>query len=126
MKTVKPKMVLAVDVVNLTGLNARQNRDFEKFAFARNFGNFEALKAMTGTAGELAALTGRNNPYPDGKLGVIEEGAYADILIVDGNPLEDITVIGGNPKYFDAEPRDRGIKTIRVIMKDGKIYKNTL
>ncbi len=77
------------------------------------------------TAGELAALTGRNNPYP-GKLGVIEEGALADILVVDGNPLEDITVIGGNPKWFSAESRGKGIETIRVIMKDGKIYKNTL
>jgi imidazolonepropionase-like amidohydrolase len=71
------------------------------------------------------ALTGRNNPYP-GKLGVIEDGALADILIVDGNPLRDITVLGANPKYLDAEPRERGIETIRVIMKDGKVYKNTL
>ncbi len=126
MKKVKPKMALAVDVVNLTGVSARKNRDFEKFAFARYFGNFEALKAMTSTAGELAALTGLNNPYPNGKLGVIEEGAYADILIVDGNPLEDITVIGANPKYFDAEPRGASIETIRLIMKDGVIYKNTL
>jgi imidazolonepropionase-like amidohydrolase len=125
MKKVKPKMVFAVDVVNLTGEDARKNRDFEKFAFARFFGNLQALRSMTSVAGELAALTGQNNPYP-GKLGVIEEGALADILIVDGNPLEDITVIGGNPKYFDAEPRGEGIKTIRVIMKDGKVYKNTL
>ena len=57
---------------------------------------------------------------------MIEVGAYADILIVDGNPFEDISVIGANPKWFDAEPRDEGIETIRVIMKDGKIYKNTL
>jgi imidazolonepropionase-like amidohydrolase len=57
---------------------------------------------------------------------VIEEGALADILIVDGNPLEDITVLGANPKYLDAEPRERGIETIRVIMKDGRIYKDTL
>jgi imidazolonepropionase-like amidohydrolase len=125
-KKTKPKIVFAIDVVNLTGSNARKNRDFEKFAFAREFGNFEALKAMTSTAGALAALTGKNNPYPEGKLGVVEEGAYADLLLVDGNPLEDITVIGGNPKYFDAAERDRGIETIRVIMKDGKIYKNTL
>ena len=81
--------------------------------------------SMTSVPGELAALTGKNNPYP-GKLGVIEEGALADILIVDRNPLEDITVIGANPKYFDAEPRGQGIETIRLIMKDGKIYKNTL
>lgn len=73
----------------------------------------------------MATLTGRTNPYPH-KLGVIEKDAYADLLIVDGNPLEDITVIGANPKYFDAEPREKGIESIRVIMKDGKIYKNTL
>ena len=125
MKKVKPKIAFAVDVVNETGVTARKHRDHEKWIFAKSFGNFEALKAMTSTAGELAALTGKNNPYP-GKLGVIEPGAYADILIVDGNPLKDITVIGGNPKWFSAKPREKGIKTIRLIMKDGKIYKNTL
>jgi imidazolonepropionase-like amidohydrolase len=124
-KKVQPKLVMAVDIVFLTGAAARSARDFEKFAFARFFGNFQALRSMTSVPGELMALTGRNNPYP-GKLGAIEEGALADILIVDGNPLDDITVLGANPKYLDAEPRERGIKTIRVIMKDGKIYKNTL
>ena len=124
-KKVKPKVVFAIDVVNLTGVSSRKNRDFEKFAFAREFGNFEALKAMTSVPGELAQLTGRTNPYPH-RLGVIEKGAYADLLLIDGNPLEDITVIGANAKYFDAEPRGRGIKTIRLIMKDGKVYKNTL
>jgi len=53
------------------------------------------------------------DPYKQGKLGVIEEGAYADMLLVDGNPLEDITV-AVNPDNF------------RVIMKDGAVYKNTL
>jgi imidazolonepropionase-like amidohydrolase len=54
-----------------------------------------------------------------------KKGPNADILLVDGNPLEDITVIGGSEKWFDALPRD-GIETMRIIMKDGKIYKNTL
>jgi imidazolonepropionase-like amidohydrolase len=125
-KKVKPKVVFAADVVSLNGENARRNRDFEKFAFARAFGNYAALIAMTSTAGELAALTGKNNPYPQGKLGVIEVGAYADIILLEGNPLEDITVIGANSKYFDAPARDQGIETIKLIMKDGKIYKNTL
>ena len=84
------------------------------------------LVAATSTAGELAQLTGRRNPYPDAKLGIIEAGAYADILLVDGNPLEDISVIGASSKWFDAKPRGEGIETIRLIMKDGKIYKNTL
>jgi imidazolonepropionase-like amidohydrolase len=126
MKKIKPKVVLAVDVVFLIGENARRQRDFEKWTFTETLGNHMALKGMTSTAGELAALTGKNNPYPAGKLGVVEAGAYADLLIVDGNPLEDITVIGANPKYFDSKPRAKGISNIKVIMKDGKIYKNTL
>jgi hypothetical protein len=45
---------------------------------------------------------------------------------VDGNPLEDIGVLGGNSKMFDVKPRGESIETIRLIMKDGKVYKNTL
>ena len=54
------------------------------------------------------------NPYLDGPLGVIQKGAYADILVVKGNPLEDILLL------VDPE------KNIGLIMKDGKVYKNTL
>jgi imidazolonepropionase-like amidohydrolase len=126
MRKIKPKVVLAVDVVFLIGEDARRQRDFEKWTFTETLGSHMALKGMTSTAGELAALTGKNNPYPEGKLGVIEAGAYADLLVVDGNPLEDIKAIGANPKYFDSEPREKGISSIKLIMKDGKIYKNTL
>jgi imidazolonepropionase-like amidohydrolase len=72
----------------------------------------EILKMTTGNAGELLKLSGPRNPYPDADLGVIKEGAYADVLLVDGNPLDDISVVG----ELD----------LRIIMKDGKIYKNTL
>ena len=54
------------------------------------------------------------NPYTDGPLGVITAGAYADILLVDGNPLEDITIL----RDYESN--------IGLIMKDGVIYKNTL
>ena len=57
---------------------------------------------------------------------MIEEGAYADILLVDGNPLEDLSVIGTSDKWFDAPEPPTSPETIRIIMKDGKIYKNTL
>ena len=91
------------------------------------FGNYETLKALTSTNGEIIALTGKViNPYPWARLGVIEKDTYADILIVNGNPLKDLSVIGANPKWFDAEYRPNGVETIKVIMKDGKIYKNTL
>ncbi len=99
---------------------------YEKFLNAEFFGNHRALVSMTSVGGEIAALSGPVvNPYPLAKLGVIEGGAYADILLVDGNPLRDITVIGAVDKWFDAPERD-GVETIRIIMKDGVIYKNTL
>jgi imidazolonepropionase-like amidohydrolase len=91
------------------------------------FGPHASLVTMTSVGGELVALSGDfMNPYPDAKLGVIEEGAYADILIVDGNPFEDFSVVGTGDKWFGAEPRPESPETIRIIMKDGKFYKNTL
>ena len=87
--------VFGVDIVTVTPEAARRNRDFEMYFWAENFGNLAVLKSMTSIGGEVAALTGQWNPYPDGPLGVIEEGAYADILLVEGNPLEDITVPWG-------------------------------
>jgi imidazolonepropionase-like amidohydrolase len=100
---------------------------YEKYLNLDFFGAHNALVAMTSVGGEIAAMTGEfMNPYPDGKLGVIEEGAYADILIVDGNPLEDLSVIGSNDKWFDAPTPPESPETIRIIMKDGKVYKNTL
>jgi imidazolonepropionase-like amidohydrolase len=74
----------------------------------------EALRQATSTAGELLALSGPRNPYQEGPLGVIEEGAYADLIIVDGNPLENLDLIGNPDENFI------------LIMKDGEIYKNDL
>jgi imidazolonepropionase-like amidohydrolase len=120
------KIVFNTDLVFSAGEDLRRGIDFEKFMHYDLLGSIRALRGMTSLNGKLMALTGKMNPYPDGKLGVIEEGAYADILLVDGNPLEDMTVIGANPKWFDADARDQDLKTLRLIMKDGKIYKNTL
>lgn len=100
---------------------------YEKHLNAKFFDPYTALVVMTSTGGELVALSGDfTNPYPDGKLGVIEQGAYADILIVDGNPLEDFSVIGTSDKWFDGPERPESPETIRVIMKDGVFFKNTL
>lgn len=113
------------DLVLSTQTYMRQHIDHEKWYAGELFGNYFALVGMTSTPGRLAQLTGKTNPYPK-KLGVIEEGAYADILIVDGNPLEDLAAIGADKEWFSAEPRSQDVPNIKLIMKDGKIYKNTL
>lgn len=75
---------------------------------------------------DFQAMSGPRNPYKAGKLGVIEEGAYADLLLIDGDPLVDITVIGGTDKWFGADPEFKLVKTIHLIMKDGNIYRNEI
>ena len=127
-KKFRPKLGFQSDCVGMP-LACNAQTDHQIYLGAMFFGNHYYLKALTSVNGEILKLSGEvRDPYPEGKIGVIEEGAYADMLMVDGNPLEDITVIGGNEKWFDAEPRPfgRGIDTMRIIMKDGKIYKNTL
>jgi imidazolonepropionase-like amidohydrolase len=73
----------------------------------------EALIMATSTNGELLTMSGKRNPYPR-RIGVVEQGAYADLLLVDGNPLENINLVADPAKNF------------LIIMKDGKIYKDTL
>ena len=73
----------------------------------------EALKMATADNGELMALSGFINPYP-GTFGVVEEGALADLLLVEGNPLDNLRLIEDPDQNFP------------VIMKDGRIYKHAL
>ncbi len=82
-------------------------------SLVRWYGPAEALAMATGINAELLSMSGKRSPYP-GKLGVVEQGALADLLLVDGNPLENISLIADPAKNF------------KVIMKDGRIYKNTL
>ena len=73
----------------------------------------QTLVMATGTNAQLLALSGKRNPYP-GRLGVVEEGALADLLLIDGDPIANIKLI--------EEPE----RSLLVIMKDGRIYKNAL
>ncbi len=110
----------SVDACNIQiAYEKKLNNDF--------FGPYESLKTLTSVGGEIAKLSGDfMNPYPDAKLGVIEKGAYADILLLDGNPLEDFSVVGTGDKWFGADKRPESPESIQLIMKDGVIYKNTL
>ena len=79
----------------------------------RWYSPLEVLKMATAGNGELLALSGLRSPYA-GKLGVVKEGALADLLLVDGDPLTSIKLVEDPAKNF------------LVIMKDGRIYKNLL
>jgi imidazolonepropionase-like amidohydrolase len=89
------------------------NRAVDLVQLLRWYKPFEILKMATSTNAQLLAMSGPRNPYPK-KLGVIEEGAYADILLVDGNPLENLKILTD----YD--------KSLLLIVKDGKVYKNTI
>ena len=92
--------------------NARQAADILKLK--QWFTPAEILKMVTHDNAQLLALSGPRNPYQAGKLGVVETGAYADLLLVDGDPMANVDLIGDPAKNFV------------VIMKDGKVYKNSL
>jgi imidazolonepropionase-like amidohydrolase len=110
-KKYKIKTAFGTDILFSEKLAQRQGEMLAKFA--RWYSPAETLVMATSTNGELLAMSGKRNPYP-GKLGVVEEGALADLLLVDGDPIADIKLV------------EDPAKNLVVIMKDGKIYKNTL
>ncbi len=107
----KIKTAWGADILFDAGASSRQGAYLAMMV--RWYTPAEALKMATAANGELMALSGFINPYP-GKLGVLEEGALADLLLVDGNPLENIQLVANPAKNF------------LIIMKDGKIYKNAM
>ena len=109
-KKYKIKVAFGTDVLFSQALAERQGNFLADMT--RWYTPAEALIMATSTNAELLALSGPRNPYP-GKLGVVEQGALADLLLVDGNPLDNITLVADPAKNF------------LIIMKDGIIYKNT-
>ena len=87
----------------------------KEFSYRKRwFDSPSILKQATSHNGRLLALTGQRNPYKKGPIGIIEPGAYADLLIVEGNPLSDAAILENHEE------------TIRIVMKNGVVYKNTL
>ncbi len=87
-----------------------QNREFT--LRGEHFTPAEVLRQATSVAYDLIAMSGPLNRY--GRFGVIEEGARADLLVIEGNPLEDLSIL------------ERPDETLRLIMKDGVIHKRAL
>lgn len=82
--------------------------------FSAYLSKFEILRMATSGNAKLFELSGKRHPYQAGPLGVIKPGAYADLLIVEGDPLQDLKVL------VDFE------NNLKMIMKDGRVFKNTL
>jgi imidazolonepropionase-like amidohydrolase len=111
-KKYKVKMAWGTDVFFNPPINKDQNTYIAKMG--NWFTPYEVLKLITSDNAQLLALSGNRTPYKEGKLGVIEKGAYADMILVDGNPLKDINVMVDYDKNFV------------LIIKDGKIFKDSL
>lgn len=94
-------------------VNVHETQIHELRAIEETFDTFTALRMATSNCGRLFEMSTYQHPYQEGKLGQIVEGAYADLLIIDGNPLEGVECVANN-------------ESKKVIMKDGHIYKNTL
>jgi imidazolonepropionase-like amidohydrolase len=107
----KLKTAFGSDMLFNRDLAARQGVMLNHLS--RWYSNAEILTMATATNADLMAMSGPRNPYP-GKLGVLETGALADLLLVDGNPLDDLSLL--------AKPES----SLLIVMKDGKIHKNTL
>jgi imidazolonepropionase-like amidohydrolase len=108
-KKYKLKTAFGTDILFSEKIARRQGIQLAKLT--RWYAPVDVLKMATGINAKLLAMSGPRNAYP-GELGVIAEGALADLLLVDGNPIDNINLIG-----------DPG-KNLLLIMKDGKIYKN--
>ena len=110
-KKFKIKTAWGTDALFDAEAAARQGADLAKMT--RWYTPIEVLRMATSGNAELLALSGKRSPYP-GKLGVVQEGALADLLLVDGDPTANIRLIEDPARY------------LLVIMKDGKVYKNAL
>ncbi len=105
-------VAFSTDIIGDPVALAKQNDEFKYRTEV--WSSHEVLVQATSKTAELLALSGKLNPYVDGPLGVIAQGAYADILLVEGNPVEDVTALVDYANNID------------LIMKDGVIYKNAL
>ena len=108
-KKYKLKVAFGTDVLFSEALARRQGALLA--SLARWYTPSEILRQATSTNAELLALSGLRSPYK-GRLGVVEEGALADLLLVDGDPTSNINLVADPDRKFV------------VIMKDGVIYKN--
>ena len=105
------QLVYGTDVVGT--LEVHRMQPMELVWRATKFGAYQALKQATGNCHELFKLCTYQDPYPEGEVGTLRKGSFADLLILRENPMENI-----------AQLENQG--NILLIMKDGKLFKDML
>ncbi|MBY6223171.1 metal-dependent hydrolase family protein [Ferrimonas balearica] len=103
------KCAFGTDLIGTPEVHARQNDEFS--ARKRFFGSFRGLKQATSEAGQLLKLSGLLDPYAEGALGVLCDGAYADLLLVAGNPVADLNILAN-------------ADNIKMVIKGGNVIKD--
>jgi imidazolonepropionase-like amidohydrolase len=103
------RVAFGTDVLFDARLAARQGAQLAKLT--RWYTPAETLSMATAGNAALLALSGPRNPYP-GALGVVRDGALADLLLVDGDPTADLGLL--------ADPE----RNLAVIMKGGRLVKH--
>mmetsp|Transcript_33099 Transcript_33099/g.59650 ORF Transcript_33099/g.59650 Transcript_33099/m.59650 type:complete len:451 (-) Transcript_33099:233-1585(-) len=107
----KPILISGGDMFG-HGYQERQADNIIAMVTMGGFDTATALRSATSNAAEVLSWCTGMNPYKDGPLGVIKEGAYADVIVVDGDPLANIKSLH----------RDK----VEVVIKDGKCFKYKL
>jgi imidazolonepropionase-like amidohydrolase len=91
------RVAFGTDTLFDARLASRQGAQLAKLT--RWYSPADLLRQATAGNAELLALSGPRNPYP-GRLGVVAEGAMADLILVDGDPVADISLIGRPEEAF--------------------------
>jgi hypothetical protein len=105
------QLVFGTDVVGT--LDVHRMQPMELGWRAKRFGAYKALKQATGNCHELFKLCTYQDPYPEGEVGTLRRGSFADLLILREDPME-------NPAQVE------NVSNILLIMKDGKLFKDML
>ena len=108
LKKYKMKIAFGTDV--LFDAQKAAQPGLQLLKMKRWFSNIEILKMATGNNAELLSMSGKRSPYA-GKIGVIEEGAFADLLIFEKSLVEDLNQVADTKN------------NLKLIIKDGKILK---
>jgi len=114
MKKYDVLVVLGSDMFGDEVIFARENIVSAREVPGTGYSDLEIMKMATSNAGKVLTMSGPGrDPYKEAKLGVVEEGAWADLNIWSKDPTKDVSILKSD-------------ENLKLVIKGGKVYKNTL